>query len=336
MGAGGRAEHGARGVIIGYHASHEQFAPSELLTYVRAAEKAGFQAVMTSDHIAPWSERQGNSGNNWAWLGAALASTSLPFGSLAIPGGWRYHPVVLAHLVATLAEMFPDRLRWIAVGSGEAMNEAVVGDGWPEKPERDERLRAGAEMVRALLRGDTIDTNYQWFSAESARLWSLPQTPPSIFGAALTDKTSRSIASWSDGLITVRKPVAELRQVVEAFREGGGEGKPLAIQLQISWGKSDDEARLAAWDQWRCAAVSTDKLANLRRPEEFDRITESVKPEQMDSCIPLVTRAESLLDMIKECTSCGFEEIYIHSVSRNQIGFIEFMARDVLPNFLSP
>src|SRR6218665_2045378 len=100
---------------------------------------------MTSDHITPWSERQGNSGNNWTWLGAAMASTSLPFGSLAIPGGWRYHPVVLAHMVATIAEMFPNRLCWIAVGSGEAMNENVVGMGWPKKRERNDRLFAGSE-----------------------------------------------------------------------------------------------------------------------------------------------------------------------------------------------
>lgn len=97
-------------MIIGYHASHEQFAPSALLEYVQAAERGGFQAVMTSDHIAPWSVRQGNSGNNWAWLGAPLANTTLPFGSLSIPGGWRYHPVMLAHLIATLAEMFPSRM----------------------------------------------------------------------------------------------------------------------------------------------------------------------------------------------------------------------------------
>ncbi|MDR6820783.1 alkanesulfonate monooxygenase SsuD/methylene tetrahydromethanopterin reductase-like flavin-dependent oxidoreductase (luciferase family) [Neorhizobium sp. 2083] len=100
-------------MMLGYHASHEQFSPRELLNYVKAAETAGFQAITTSDHIAPWSKRQANAGNNWAWLGAAMMATSLPFGSLAIPGGWRYHPAVLAHLVATLAEMFPGRLRWI-------------------------------------------------------------------------------------------------------------------------------------------------------------------------------------------------------------------------------
>lgn len=141
-------------MMLGYHASHEQFSPSELLNYVKAAETAGFHAIMTSDHIAPWSKRQANAGNNWAWLGAAMMATSLPFGSLAIPGGWRYHPAVLAHLVATLAEMFPGRLRWIAAGSGEALNEHVVGQGWPDKAERNDRLLAGTNIIRALMRGE--------------------------------------------------------------------------------------------------------------------------------------------------------------------------------------
>lgn len=125
---------------------------------------------MRSDHITPWSERQGNSGNNWRWIRAALASTSIPFGSLAIPGGWRYHPVVLAHLIATLAEMYAGRLRWIAVGSGEAMNEGVVGAGWPEEPERDHRLRAGANIMHHLFRGGTVDVDTGSIRAEHARI----------------------------------------------------------------------------------------------------------------------------------------------------------------------
>jgi alkanesulfonate monooxygenase SsuD/methylene tetrahydromethanopterin reductase-like flavin-dependent oxidoreductase (luciferase family) len=155
-------------MLIGYHASHEQFSASQLLDYVQAAERAGFQAIMTSDHLAPWSERQRYSGNNWAWLGAAMAKTSLPFGSLAIPGGWRYHPVVLAHLVATLSEMFPERLRWIALGSEEALNENAVGRGWPDKAERNARLEAGYEIMRALLAGDAVSSDHRQLKTEEA------------------------------------------------------------------------------------------------------------------------------------------------------------------------
>lgn len=316
-------------MLIGYHASHEQFSPSQLLDYVQAAERAGFQAIMTSDHLAPWSQRQGNSGNNWAWLGAAMAKTTLPFGSLAIPGGWRYHPVVLAHLIATLSEMFPDRLRWIAMGSGEALNENTVGRGWPNKRERNERLEAGSAIIRALLAGEMVTSDHPHHKTEQAKLWSLPKNPPLLLGAALTEQTATWLGKWADGLVTVRKPVNELKRVVEAFRSSGGAGKPLALQLQVSWAPTVVEARMAAWHEWRNAAVKSDLLAELRTPAEFDAESRDVTPEKMDELIPLVTRGHELLDLIDEGASCGFDEIYIHNVSRNQRGFLNFMAKEV-------
>ncbi len=318
-------------MLIGYHASHEQFSPSQLLEYVQAAEGAGFQAVMTSDHLAPWSARQGNSGNNWAWLGAVMAKTTIPFGSLAIPGSWRYHPVVLAHLIATLSEMFPDRLRWIAMGSGEALNETAVGRGWPKKAERNLRTEAGAEMIRRLLTGDVLNCDQPDLRARDARLWTLPEKPPALFGAALTSETARWLGTWADGLLTVRKPREELKPLVEAFRAGGGKDKPLALQLQVSWARTVDEARHAAWDQWRNATVQPDLLAELRTPEEFDEATLNVKPGDIDDVIPLVTQGRHLLDLINGCAGCGFDEVYVHSVGRDQNGFINFMRDEVLP-----
>jgi coenzyme F420-dependent glucose-6-phosphate dehydrogenase len=317
-------------MIIGFHASHEQFAPSELLKLVEGAEAAGFQAVMTSDHIAPWSERQGNSGNNWAWLGAALARTDVPFSSLAIPGGWRYHPVMVAHIIATLAEMFPNRLPWIALGSGEALNEHVVGKGWPSKAERNQRLQVSAAILRALLNGETVTAHHPWFDVEDARLWSLPANPPRLFGAALTPETAALLGSWADGMITVRKPKSGLREMVRSFVENGGHGKPMALQLQIAWGTTTDDARTSAWDQWRSAAAPSDLLADLKHPADFDEQTRDLRPEDMDEAIPLVTKGEELLAMIEDSRSCGFDEIYIHSVSRDQQGFMEFMAREVM------
>lgn len=143
-------------VLIGYHVSHEQFAPDELLRYAVAAEAAGFGAVMSSDHFHPWSRAQGQSGFGWAWLGAAMQATTLPFGTLCVPGGWRYHPAIVAQAAATLERLFPGRLRWIAAGSGEALNEAIVGARWPDKAVRNERLRAGVDIVRRLWAGDTV------------------------------------------------------------------------------------------------------------------------------------------------------------------------------------
>src|SRR5688572_8275316 len=124
--------------VIGFHASHEQVHPTPLLHAVRAAEEAGFTAAMSSDHFSPWSERQGHSGFAWSWLGAAMATTSLPFGIVNAPGQ-RYHPAIVAQAAATLSAMFPGRL-WVALGTGEASNEHITGDRWPAKPDRNARL----------------------------------------------------------------------------------------------------------------------------------------------------------------------------------------------------
>jgi coenzyme F420-dependent glucose-6-phosphate dehydrogenase len=324
-------EDGTMPMIIGYHASHEQFAPSDLLTYVQVAEDAGFQAIMTSDHISPWLRRQGNSGNNWAWLGAAMAKTSLPFGSLAIPGGWRYHPAVLAHLVATVGEMFPGRLRWIAMGSGEALNEHVVGGEWPAKAERNARLQAGTEIIRRLLRGEEVDWGGRWFAVDKARLWSLPATPPALFAAALSEETAQWAGEWSDGLVTINKPKQKLVDMVEGYRSGGGQGKPLALQVQVSWAETEASARAAAFEEWRNAALPPASLADLPLPEDFERTTRHVKPEDIDEVIPLVTAPATLLEIISAAEACGFEQLFIHNVSRDQIGFLQFMKRQIFP-----
>src|SRR4028119_1851411 len=140
--------------MIGYHASHEQFPPSELLRYASLAEKAGFEFINCSDHFNPWSVRQGQSGFSFAWLGAAMAGSSLPFGVVCTPG-YRQHPAILAQAAATLNEMFPDRFS-MALGSGEALNERITGEKWPLKSERNERLRECFDVIKRLLAGETV------------------------------------------------------------------------------------------------------------------------------------------------------------------------------------
>jgi G6PDH family F420-dependent oxidoreductase len=153
---------------IAYHASHEQFKPSLLLTYVRRAEQAGFTAVSSSDHFQPWSQRQGESGFAWAWLGAAMHATSLPFCVVCAPGQ-RYHSAILAQAAATLAEMFPTRFQ-VALGSGEAINELVVDGTWPLKAERNARLLECVQLMRALWAGETV-THDGWVRVREAKLF---------------------------------------------------------------------------------------------------------------------------------------------------------------------
>src|SRR4051794_36586185 len=167
--------------VIGFHCSHEQIDPAQLLRDVQHAEAAGFTAGMSSDHLTPWSVRQGESGYAWSFLGAALATTSLPFGVVTAPGQ-RYHPVITAQSIATLAQMFPGRF-WAALGSGEAANERVTGAPWPRKEIRDERLRECVGVIRRLLAGEEVSHD-GLVIVNRARLWTLPDTMPPLVGPA--------------------------------------------------------------------------------------------------------------------------------------------------------
>jgi probable non-F420 flavinoid oxidoreductase len=319
-------------MIIGYHASHEQHSPRTLIELVKAAEESGFDAIMSSDHHAPWSEGQGHSGHTWAWLGAAMAATRLPFGSMAIPGGWRYHPAVLAQAVATLCDMFPGRLRWIAVGSGEALNETIVGEGWPDKDERNARLKQGTQMMQSLFAGETVSHEGPGLRAENARLWSLPEKLPALYGAALTEETAGWQGSWTDGLLTVRMDRAKLTEMARRYHSADpARRKPLALQLQLSWGQTRDAARTSAHERWRSAALPANALPNLRRPREFDDAAASIRLEEMDDAILLVSRPDDILDVIEDARAAGFEEVYVHDVAADQPAFLKFMQTQVLP-----
>jgi G6PDH family F420-dependent oxidoreductase len=166
---------------VGWHASHEQIPPSELLRAVRLAEQAGFDAAMSSDHFSPWSERQGESGFAWSWLGAAMATTDLPFGVVTAPGQ-RYHPAIIAQAAATLSEMFPGRF-WMALGTGEASNEHITGDRWPAKHTRNRRLAECVAVIRALLAGEEVSHD-GLIRVDRARLYTLPTQTPQLIGAA--------------------------------------------------------------------------------------------------------------------------------------------------------
>src|SRR4051812_39172788 len=203
---------------FGFHASHEQFTPRDLLDWTRLAEQAGFDCAMSSDHFHPWSERQAQSGFAWSWLGAALQATALPFGVVNAPGQ-RYHPALIAQASATLAQMFPGRF-WVALGTGQYLNEHINGDPWPPKPERQARLKEAVAVIRALWAGETVNHETPWFRVRDARLYTRPETPPRIFGAAITEDTARWAGGWADGLITVGKEPENLRKLIDAFREG--------------------------------------------------------------------------------------------------------------------
>lgn len=313
---------------IGYHASHEQFPPSELLRLVKAAEKHGFDAVLSSDHFYPWMTNQGQSGYAWSWLGAAMQATGLTFGVVNAPGQ-RYNPAIIAQASATLAEMFPGRF-WLAQGSGQLLNEAITGERWPSKEERNQRLLTSADIIRRLWRGETV-TNREFYPVDHAKLYTRPERPPLMIAAALTPKTAEWAGSWADGLITVSQAPEKLAEIIEAFRKGGGAGKPLYLKVQISYAASDEEALEGAWDQWRSNIFPSSILTDLRSPEQFDALGENVKKEQMHGAVIIGSDPETHCRRLLEFLGLGFEHLYLHNVNRRQARFIEDFGRHVLP-----
>lgn len=318
-------------IRIGYHASHEQFPPEELLDLVQRAERAGFGAIMSSEHFHPWSRRQGQSGFTLSWLGAAMQATVLPFGTLAIPGGWRFHPAIVAQAGATLSRMFPGRFDWMALGSGQALNEHVVGAGWPSKEERNRRLLAGAEIIRELWAGRTV-TRDGPIATDAARLYTGPADPaPALRGAALSLETAEWLGGWADGMITVNAQPERLRELIGAFRRGGGAGKKLALQIHLSWAASDEKARVQAYEHWRANIAPPGVAEVLRTPEEFEEATRNLQPEDLEGHVLMWSDPARYVDTLREYAALGFEELYLHNVGPNQKEFIEAFGSDVLP-----
>ena len=313
--------------VIGFHASHEQSPPSELLAAVQRAEQVGFEAAMCSDHFAPWSERQGHSGYSWSWLGGALATTSLPFGVVTAPGQ-RAHPAMVAQAIATLAELFPGRF-WAALGSGENINEHVTGEPWPDKPTRDARLRESVDVIRRLLAGELVDHTGH-VRVHEARLWSLPEATPRLVAAAIGAETARRAAEWADGLITAVQDADALRRVIGAYRDAGGRG-PIALQVHLSWAPDEQEALAIAHDQWRHAVVSPPELWDIAQPAEFDRLSDHATPHDIAERVIVSSDPAVHLDRLRALADLGFDELYLHHVGRAQEQFLTVFGREVLP-----
>lgn len=314
--------------LIGYHASHEQFSPSALLKYTVMAEQAGFEAINCSDHFHPWSERQGHSGYSFAWLGAAMQATKLPFGVVCAPGQ-RNNVAVIAQAAATLSEMFPGRF-WISLGSGEALNENITGERWMPKAKRNQRLQECADVIRKLFRGKCVN-HEGLITVQDAKLYTLPAIFPPLIGAAVSKKTAGWLGSWADGLITTSKPLEELKEVVDAFRNGGGMGKPMYLKVQLSYDTSEEKALEGAWDQWRTNVLPPEILDDLWTVRQFDVTGEYVKKEDMRKFVNVSADVNKHIDWIRSYIDLGFEKIILHNVNREQERFIQDFGEKVIP-----
>jgi probable non-F420 flavinoid oxidoreductase len=304
--------------------------PRELLDAVVLAEQAGFTAAMSSDHFSPWSARQGHSGFAWSWLGSALQATSLPFGVVNAPGQ-RYHPAVIAQAIATLAAMFPGRL-WAALGTGEASNEHITGERWPRKDVRNARLRECVEVIRALLAGEEVSHD-GLVTVDRARLWTRPEHPPALVGAAVSVETARWCADWADGLITINAPAEHLRRMIDSYRDAGGRGR-LALQVHLSWAPDEDTARHIAHDQWRSNVFGPPTAWDLELAEHFDEVSRNVTPDEVAAVVNVSASLGRHVEWLRSYVELGFDEIYLHHVGKDQRPFIAAFGEAVLPELV--
>jgi probable non-F420 flavinoid oxidoreductase len=313
--------------VYGIHASHEQIPPTDLLAAVVAAERAGFEAAMCSDHFSPWSERQGESAFAWSWLGAALQATNLPFGVVNAPGQ-RYHPAIIAQAISTLGSMYPGRF-WAALGSGEYSNEHITGGTWPRKEVRNARLRECVDVIRDLLAGEEVSRD-GLITVDRARLWTRPEITPPLIGAAVSVATAQWCAGWADGLVTVNAPEEHLRAMIDAYRGAGGRG-PVNLQVHLSWAPSEAEAEEIAHEQWRSNIFPPPICWDLETAEHFDAVSKDVTVDQVRSIVNISADVEEHVDILRGYADLGFDQIYLHHVGQDLMPFIETFGAKVLP-----
>ncbi|OLT49281.1 LLM class F420-dependent oxidoreductase [Saccharomonospora sp. CUA-673] len=314
--------------VFGFHASHEQIAPSQLLSDVQHAEAAGFDAAMCSDHFMPWSERQGHSGFAFSWLGAALASTSFSIGSVCTPGQ-RYHPAVVAQATATLGEMFPGRY-WSALGAGQAMNEHVTGDAWLNQDLRRRRLRESAQLIRDLHAGEWVGHHQGMVTATDAYLYDRPADPVPLYAACITPESAALAAEWADGFITLNQPGAAQEQVLQAYREAGGTG-PAMLQVHLSWAETQAKAEEIAYDQWRTNVFGPPLDQDLPTAEHFDSAAAEVSMDSVREAVWTSSSAGQHVEWLAQAGQAGFKRVYLHHVGQTQAPFIDTFGDQVLP-----
>jgi coenzyme F420-dependent glucose-6-phosphate dehydrogenase len=315
---------------IGYTLSSEEHGPNELVEHAVRAERAGFSFAGISDHFHPWIDRQGESPFVWGVLGALSRATEhIQLVTGVTCPTMRVHPAIVAHAAATAALQLPGRFS-LGVGSGENLNEHVLGERWPAVAVRQERLEEAIEVIRLLWEGGLKSHRGRHYTVENARIYSLPEEPPPILVAVAGNKSVDIAARAGDGLVGTA-PVADS---IERFRSGGGEGKPTYGQLHVCWAKDEDEARRTALEWWPNAALSGSSFLELPLPAHFEEVAELVGEEEVAESIVCGPDPERHLAAIREYVDAGYDHVYVHQVGPDQDGFFDFYERSVLPELL--
>jgi coenzyme F420-dependent glucose-6-phosphate dehydrogenase len=314
---------------IGYALSSEEHPPLDLVRYAADAEEAGFSYALVSDHFHPWVDRQGQSPFVWSVIGGiAEATDALRIGTGVTCPTIRIHPAIVAQAAATSAAMLPGRF-FLGLGTGENLNEHVLGDRWPEGDVRLEMLEEAIEVIRLLWEGGYQSHHGRHYTVEEARIYTLPDEPPPIYVAASKPNAAELAGRAGDGLISTA-PDAEL---VEQFESAGGEGKPKLGQVTVCYAESEGDAKRRAHEWWPNAAITGDLTQELPLPRHFEDAAEMVDQDDVAEKIVCGPDRERYFEQIEQYAEAGFDHVYLHQVGPDQQGFFRFAKAEILPRF---
>ena len=321
---------------IGYAAMLEQFHPTDLLGWCEQAEAAGFLAgFMVSEHFQPWTPEQGNAAFAWTFMGALGHRTTLPIGCAVTCPGFRYHPAVVAHAAATMGAMYPGRF-WLGLGAGEALNEHVIGGEWPEIGIRSAMLFEAIEVINKLFSGEVVRHDGEYFTLESAKLYTRPEKPVPIYVATAGPVNAKRTGRHADGMITVGAADEKIKMLWAKFAEGALQAgrdphsMPKLLQIHVSWAETHAEAEASAMREWPNGGMPFPKQ-DIRHPEDFANLAKLVRPEHFTNRVLISADLDEHAAHIQGFVDMGFDEVHVHNVGRNQAEFIKAFGERVLP-----
>ncbi|WP_405591447.1 LLM class F420-dependent oxidoreductase [Streptomyces sp. NBC_01190] len=310
----------------GYFMSCEEFTPAELLEQARMAEQAGFRALAISDHFHPWNGEQGQSSFVWSMIGALAQVTSLPVTTLVTCPTVRMHPAINAQAAATSAVLTEGRFRF-GVGTGEALNEHILGDAWPDATTRMQMLDEAVQVIRRLFTGESVTHHGNHYTVENARLYTLPATPPPLYVSGFGPQSAALAGRIGDGFVTMQ-PDADL---VGQFRRGGGGDKPVLGGLKVCWDSDRDRAVKTVHRLWPNEQLPGELPQILPTPEHFQQATTLVSPEMTAAAGTFGNDPEEHLRAILAYVDADFDEVYVNQIGPDQRQFFDFYRQSVLP-----